>query len=152
MKRLFIVLGLLAVSCYSVAAQSAPQPAAKPATEDTATQQALIKLTKEWIDAEDRRDGAALDRLLADDFVGTAPSGVKATKKMVVPDPKGPGGGFSFTGDDFVSRVYGDMGVVFGNGTWKGKDKGTLCFTVAFVKRGETWQIVALHISQVPEH
>ena len=91
MKRLLIVLGLLAVSCGSVAAQSAPQPAAKPATDDSPTQQALIKLTKEWIDAEDRRDGATLDRLLADDFVGTAPSGVKATKKMVVPDPKGQG-------------------------------------------------------------
>ena len=151
MKRLLTIIGLLAASCFSVAAQSAPQTAAKPAPEDPA-QQALIKLTKAWIDAEDRRDGAALDRLLADDFVGTAPSGAKATKKMVVPDPKGQGGGFSFTGDDFVSRIYGDMGVVFGNGTWKGKDKGTLCFTVAFVKRGENWQIVAIHLSQVPEH
>ena len=148
MKRLSIILALIALSCFSTAAQSAP----KPTAEDTAGQEALIKLTKEWIDAEGRRDGATLDRLLADDFVGTAPSGDKITKKMVVPDPKGQGGGLDFTGDDFVARTYGDMGVVTGNGTWKAKDKGTLCFTLAFVKRAERWQIVAVHLSQLPQN
>ena len=147
MKRLLIICGLLAVGCLSTVAQ-AP---ARPAAEDNPIQKNLIALTREWIDAEGRRDGAALDRLLADDFVGVAPNGTKITKKMVVPDPKGQGGGLSFTGDDFVARIYGDMGVVFGNGTWKAKDQGTLCFTLAFVKRGERWQIVTAHVSQVPE-
>ena len=147
MKRLLIICGLLAVSCFSSEAQAPP----KPAADDGAVRETLIKLTKEWIDAEDRRDGAALDRLLADDFVGIPPSGQKITKKMVVPDPKGKGGGLSFTGDDFVARIFGDMGVVFGNGTWKAKDQGTLCFTLAFVKRAERWQIVSVHVSQVPE-
>jgi len=146
MKRLLIMMGLIAVSCFSTAAQTTPQPA----TDDSTARETLIKLTKEWIDAEGRRDGAALDRLLADDFVGIAPSGTKITKKMIVPDPKGQGGGLSFTGDDFVARTYGEMGVVFGNGTWKAKDQGTLCFTLAFVKRGERWQIVTAHLSQVP--
>ena len=147
MKRLLIICGLLAVSCFSTVAQTPP----KPATDDSTARQALITLTKEWIDAEGRRDGAALDRMLADDFVGIAPNGAKVTKKMVVPDPKGQGGGFSFTGDDFIARSYGDMGVVTGNGTWKTKDQGTLYFTVAFVKRGERWQIVTIHMSQMPE-
>ena len=88
MKRLLVILGLIAVSCFSTAAQTP----AKPATDDSATQEALIKLTKEWVDAEGRRDGATLDRLLADDFAGVAPNGAKVTKKMVVPDPKGPAG------------------------------------------------------------
>jgi hypothetical protein len=70
---------------------------------------------------------------------------------MVVPDPKGQGGGLSFTGDDFVARTYGDMGIVTGNGTWKAKDQGTLYFTLAFVKRGERWQIVTAHLSKMPE-
>lgn len=147
MKRLLIISGLLAVSCFSIAAQTTPNPA----SGDSATQEALIKLTKEWVDAEGRRDGATLDRLLADDFTGIAPNGAKVTKKMIVPDPKGPGGGFSFTADDFVARIFGDMGVVTGNGTWKTKDQGTLCFTLAFVKRGERWQIVTIHMSQVTE-
>lgn len=147
MRRLLVIAVWIAVSCFSIAAQTAPQPA----TDDNATREALIKLAKEWIDAEDRRDGAALDRLLADDFIGTAPSGTKVTKKMVVPDPKGKGGGLSFIGDDFVARSYGEMGVVFGNGTWKAKDQGTLCFTLAFVKRGDRWQIVSAHVSQVPQ-
>lgn len=147
MKRLLIISGLVVVSCFATLAQTP----AKPATEDSTTRETLITLTKDWIDAEGRRDGAALDRLLADDFVGTAPSGQKVTKKMVVPDPKGQGGGLSFTGDDFVARTYGDMGVVTGNGTWKAKDQGTLCFTLAFVKRGERWQIVTVHLSQMAE-
>ena len=148
MKRLLIIVGLIAVSCFSAAAQTPPD---KPVSgDDSAVKETLIKMTKEWIDAERRKDGAALDRLLADDFVGIAPSG-KVTKKMVVPDPKGQGGGLSFTGDDFVANIYGDMGIVFGNGTWKAQDQGTLCFTLAFVKRGERWQIVTVHLSQVPQ-
>src|SRR5689334_1044335 len=110
MKQLLIIVALITVSCFSAGAQTAP----KPGADDGATREALIKLAKEWVDAEGRRDGAALDRLLADDFIGTAPSGTRVTKKMVVPDPKGPGGGLSFTGDDYVARVFGDMAVVFG--------------------------------------
>ena len=148
MKRLLIIPALIAVICFSAAAQTPPD---KPSSGgDSAVKETLIKMTKEWIDAERRKDGAALDRLLADDFVGIAPSG-KVTKKMVVPDPKGPGGGLSFTGDDFVANIYGDMGIVFGNGTWTAQDQGTLCFTLAFVKRGERWQIVTIHLSQVPQ-
>jgi hypothetical protein len=148
MKRLLIILALIAISCFSTAAQTPPD---KPSGGgDGAVRETLIKMTKEWIDAEGKKDGAALDRLLADDFVGIAPSG-KVTKKMVVPDPKGEGGGLSFTGDDFIAKIYGDMGIVFGNGTWKETDKGTLCFTLAFVKRGERWQIVTVHLSQVPQ-
>jgi hypothetical protein len=147
MMRVLIIGVVVLASAFAAAAQTAP----KPANDDTAARDVLVSLTKDWIDAEAKRDGAALDRLLADDFVGTAPSGDKVTKKMVVPDPKGQGGGLSFTGDDFVARVYGDMGVVTGNGTWKEKEKGTLCFTLAFVKRGERWQIVTVHLSQVPQ-
>ena len=147
MKRLLLICALVFASPLVSAAQTAP----KPATDENSGRDALIQLTKDWIDAESRRDGAALDRLLAEDFVGIAPSGDKVTKKMIVPDPKGQGGGLSFTGDDFVARVYGDMGVVTGNGTWKAKEKGTLCFTLAFVKRGEQWQIVTVHLSQVPQ-
>jgi len=147
MKRLSIIFALIAVSCFSIAAQTPPD---KPSSGDSAVKETLIKLTKEWIDAERRKDGAALDRLLAEDFVGIAPSG-KVTKKMVVPDPKGPGGGLSFTGDDFVANIYGDMGIVFGNGTWTAQDQGTLCFTLAFVKRGERWEIVTVHLSKVPQ-
>jgi len=147
MKRWLIICALMFGGSFSSVAQTAP----KPPADDTAARDVLVSLTKDWIDAEARRDGAALDRLLADDFVGIAPSGDKVTKKMVVPDPKGQGGGLSFTGDDFVARVYGDMGVVTGNGTWKAKEKGTLCFTLAFVKHGERWQIVTVHLSQVPQ-
>jgi hypothetical protein len=148
MKRLLTIPALIAVICFSATAQTPPD---KPSSGgDSAVKETLIKMTKEWIDAERRKDGAALDRLLADDFVGIAPSG-KVTKKMVVPDPKGPGGGLSFTGDDFVANIYGDMGIVFGNGTWTAQDQGTLCFTLAFVKRGERWQIVTVHLSQVPQ-
>ena len=147
MRRWLIICLVVFASAFAAMAQTAP----KPPADDTAVRDALVSLTKDWINAEDKRDGAALDRLLADDFVGIAPSGDKVTKKMVVPDPKGQGGGLSFTGDDFVAHVYGDMGVVTGNGTWKAKDKGTLCFTLAFVKHGEHWQIVTAHLSQVPQ-
>lgn len=160
MKRTLLIAALVAASATLAAGQTAdkkPDPAtpAPAATSPAATspaasaQDAVVKLAKDWVDAENRRDGAALDRLLADDFVGTDLTGGKVTKKMVVPDPKGPGGGLSFTADDYVGRVYEDVAVVTGNGTWKTKEQGTLCFTLVFVKRQDRWQMVTAHVSNV---
>lgn len=143
-----VLVMLLIAAAASLAAGQTPE---KKTEAGGAPQDAVVKLAKDWIEAEDRRDGAALDRLLAEDFVGTAPSGEKVTKKMVVPDPQGRGGGLSFTGDDFVARVYGEMAVVTGNGTWKAREQGTLCFTLVFVKRQGRWQMVSAHVSNVPE-
>lgn len=147
MKRILIIAALTVAASLAVVAQTPD----KQREQSSSVKQVVEKMTSDWIDAERRRDGAALDRILADDFVGTAPSGEKVTKKMVVPDPKGQGGGLSFTGGDFATRVFDDMAIVTGNGTWEPKDQGTLTFTVVFVKRQERWQMVSAHISNVPK-
>ena len=147
MKRILIIAALTVAASLAVVAQTPD----KKTEQSSSVKQVVEKLASDWIDAERRRDGAALDRILADDFVGTAPSGDKVTKKMVVPDPKGQGGGLSFTGGDFATRIFDDMAIVTGNGTWEPKEQGTLTFTVVLVKRQERWQMVSAHISNVPK-
>jgi hypothetical protein len=145
MKRTLIIAVLLLASSSVAMAQATD----KKTEQAGSTEQIVLKMTNDWIDAERRRDGAALDRILDTDFVGTAPSGDILTKKMIVPDPKGPGGGLSFTGGDLAARVYDDVAVVTGNGTWIPKEEGTLTFTTVFVKREGRWQMVCAHISKV---
>jgi ketosteroid isomerase-like protein len=147
MKRILITAVLTLIASLTVVGQT---PEKKPApTEDV--EQIVLKLTNDWIEAELKRDGASLNRILADDFIATTPDGTKITKKMIVPDPKGKGGGLSFTGADFATRVFGDTAIVTGNGTWIPKEDGTLTFTVLFTKRQDRWQIVYVHISNVPK-
>lgn len=147
MKRILIAALLTLIASLTAVGQT---PEKKTAPEED-VEQIVLKLTNEWIEAEGKRDGAALNRLMADDFTATTPDGTKLTKKMIAPDPKGKGGGLSFTGADFATRVFGDTAIVTGNGTWIPKEDGTLTFTNVFVKRQDRWQMVYVHISNVPK-
>jgi ketosteroid isomerase-like protein len=59
-------------------------------------------------------------------------------------------GGLAIQVSDLKARMFGDTSVVTGRGTQKEGEKRELRFTVVFAKRGETWQMVAGHLSAVP--
>ena len=59
-------------------------------------------------------------------------------------------GGLAIQVTDLKARMFGDTSVVTGRGTPKEGEKRELRFTVVFAKRGEAWQMVAGHLSAVP--
>ncbi len=141
MQTLFLALGLLIVSAVPLAAQTkAPAQTAE---------EAVLQVTREWLAAEERNDRPTLQRIIADDFEGTAPRGNTVVKDDVMPI-EGSSGGLAMTTSEMKARVFGDTAVVRASGVQKAGEKREVRFTVFFVKRGAEWKMVAAHLSAVP--
>lgn len=102
---------------------------------------------------EVRRDRAAAERAMADEFIRTGPRGEVWDKAQTLANFTA-GDGTSaraVTFEDERVRVYGDTAVVTGLGVMKGRDKGGRPFevrnrcTFVLVKRDGRWQAVAVH-------
>ena len=141
MRKLFLMLGLLIACAIPLAAQT------KPATQTD--EQAVLQVTREWLAAEESHDRPTLQRIIADDFEGTAPRGNTVSKDDVMPR-EGSSGGVAMTTSEMKARVFGDTAVVRASGVQKAGEKREVRFTVVFVKRGNEWKMVAGHLSAVP--
>lgn len=118
----------------------------------------IIRLSHEWIEAVGRRDGDAIDRILADDFLiaGWAPGGKLGDKQFYIEDCLRPvdveQATFSF--DQWKFRIY--EGVVIANcvlnlhmrvagNEWGGE----FLLTDVWIKQGNDWRVVTRHTSPV---
>ena len=117
------------------------------------SEQAVLQAIQTWLDADERQDRATLDKLIADDFVGTAPRGRMVTKQDIIPQG-GTGHGLAISAQDIKVRLFGDTAIAVGRGVPKtqGQEpRPELRFTVVFAKRADGWQMVAAHLSPVPK-
>ena len=115
----------------------------------------LKKLEVVWGDAGIKKDFAALDRVLADDYASIDEEGIVQTKAQGIAALKS---GEDVNTSQVLSgmnvRVYGDAAVVTGKGVYKATHKGqpiggTVMFTDVWVKHGGSWQCVAEHASKL---
>jgi ketosteroid isomerase-like protein len=140
------------LSAILVVCAATPTPAqTEKQTSSGNAEQTVLQTTNDWLAAEERHDRAALERIIADDFVGTGPTGTTVTKRMIVPaESTRRAGGMRMKTQDVQARVYGDAAVVTGRGLPTGPEGGEVRFTLVFVKRQERWQMVAAHIAPLP--
>jgi len=75
MKRIAFAVGLV-ILVFGVAMLAQ--------TQTETVEQELIKLENGWVVALVKRDGAFLDRILADDFMTTSSRGIISTKAQIV--------------------------------------------------------------------
>ncbi len=146
---------LLVITLLTAAATAAiAQPTAKAPEQNDSAEQAVLQVTRAWLDADERQDRAALDKIIADDFLGTAPRGRTVNKRDIIPMEGTTGGhGLSINAQDIKVRIFGDTAIVTDRGIPKTQERGArpeLRFTVVFVKRADRWQMVAAHLSPVP--
>jgi ketosteroid isomerase-like protein len=146
MRQILLVTALFMAAAMPALAQTAT----KPEQNNSAAEQAVLKLTQEWLDAETKVDRAALNRIIADDFVGTGPRGTTVSKTDVIPREGSDSHGLAISGQDIKVRVFGDTAIVTGRGIPKVQDRPELRITVVFLKRADRWQMVAGHLSAVP--
>jgi ketosteroid isomerase-like protein len=120
-------------------------------------EQTLIALETSWSQAAITRDGAALDRFYADEYIFTNEDGVTTNKtKEIANITSGTFRLTAFKFNDVKVHLYGDVAVVTGEndvrGTWEDINKdisGPYRFTDVFVKRTGRWQCVASQSSRI---
>ena len=142
---LALVLGL---------ARAGPAAAAPPAPGPTAE---LRAVDASWNELRRKSDVAALDRLLADDWLLTHSDGRVQTKAEYLAELRDRvRTNQAIANEDVLVRLYGDTGVVTGtslqSGTSDGRPwSGRFRFTRVWVRRADGWRMVASHSSRLPE-
>jgi ketosteroid isomerase-like protein len=117
----------------------------------------LRAIQQELADAWIARDRAALERLIAPDWVVTHVQGERRTRDEVLRDMLESDATRidSMIADDIDVRVFGEAAVVTGRTQARGIQSGSafnvrLRFTDVFVCRNGAWQAVASHATLLP--
>ena len=115
-------------------------------------EQTLIALDKEWTAAELRLNDAdrkTIDRIVAEDFTGTTPFGQTENKAQYIASLKHTDD--TDVADQYLVRFYdgGHLAVMTHRGTVNGKP--TYRSTHVWMKRGNGWQLVQNHVSNISE-
>ena len=120
----------------------------------SAVELAIIQMEKDWVQAALKKDAGAMDRIIADDWIGIAFDGTALTKGAVLNDLRS-GTTVSHTIElgPLKVRVYGDTAIVNGSSTekstWQGKDtSGHYMLVDVFVNRNGRWQVVSSQVTK----
>ena len=147
MKPVFLALVLLTASNALFAQTKSDKSAAKQ----------LIQLEHDWSEADVKKDAAALNRILAEDWTGIDFEGTILTKAEVLRQ-------VSLHSDatetestelgDMKIRIFGSTALVSGTeiekSEYKGEDSsGTYIWTDVFVRRAGRWQAVSSQSTQL---
>ncbi len=118
------------------------------------------RLEREWLDAYERRDVEAMNRIVADDFTITHANGTVQTKAEIMVDLRAsresarPSSTFST--EDVRARVYGDAVVLTGRLTQRMERDGQMRmmqarYTDTYVRRQGRWQVVASQLTRIQQ-
>ncbi len=143
--RWLLVPTLVALSVVSPGAAQAP----------SATDQTVLKLDRELIDALFTKDRTAFEPLLADDYVYIHSNGTVANREQEIAQTMA--SDVKWTASKLSGlkiRVYGDAAIVTGTLTHTGSAKGYVggarLVTHLWVKRNGRWQTVGGQSTVVP--
>jgi ketosteroid isomerase-like protein len=150
MKRTIILTIALLIAVTTVTAQS----------KNKNIEQEFMRLHRAEEEAESKKDVAALDRLLNEDFIFVAANGSISDKKRFLDEIKGNDEPSSapqenLTYEDFKVRVYGKTAIVNYVLLVSGKDKDGKDYanryrmSVVWVKQKRDWQISNFHVTRV---
>jgi hypothetical protein len=143
MRPIILVGAVLALSSCTPAA-----PAALPAD--------LLQAVRAYDEAQLHGDRAALERLLASDYVLVNSRGQVQDKTSLIADYTTPGNSLEpFEIREPVQRVWNDGAVLGGLVTLRGVNGGqhfeaTLRFADVWVKRDGAWQVVFTEVTPIP--
>lgn len=155
MKRT-ILPALLAVAITFLA--SGRLSAKDPDMMSGSVEKTITQIEQDWGVALVKNDVAAIDSIVADEWLMSDPDGNLVTKAQSDADMKSGTMTFaSFKIDSLMVHVSGDTAVAFGleteKSTYKGADSsGQYRFTDVFVKRDGRWVAIATHVSKVAKH
>ena len=126
------------------------------ANNNPSARQYILESERQWAESVATGDTSALQRILADDFVGIDSKGRTYTKAQTIADtPKAPRYFVSNHLNEVKVRFYGNTAVAQGSESWvrrRGEPRrGRFVWTDTWINRNGRWQIVAAEDLIVPE-
>ncbi|QJR09411.1 hypothetical protein DSM104443_00455 [Usitatibacter rugosus] len=144
-----------AVASLLLLAACATSPVNDTAT-DAQTITLLTRQADDWDKAIVRKDRAAIEANMGEDFRQIDSAGNVETKRSFVDDLVSPQLAIDpYVVEDFDVRLYGDTALLSGRTRMTGRYDGKpfsshYRYIDIYVKRGGRWQIVSVQISKIP--
>ena len=141
-------------------ASTVSQQPQKPRDEHplSPAEQEVRKLEREWLDAYEKRDPEAMNRIVADDFKLTFSDGTVQTKADILSQLKSErDSGFpspKLSTEDVESRVEGNSVILTGRFIQQIERDGQIRmmqmrFTDTYAKRQGSWQVISSHLTRI---
>jgi len=117
--------------------------------QEKTAEQTLLQLENDWSQADLHKDAAALNRILAEDWIGIDFEGTVLNKTQALRGIASDAAALESTIlRNMKVRIYGDTAVITGTdteqGEYHGKDSsGSYVWTDVFVRRNGRWQAVS---------
>ena len=116
---------------------------------DSQAAQEIRRLNDEWVEALETRDGATLDRIMADDFIFMHPMEGDDEGQFIADVESGDVRVEHMGRENVAVRIFGDTAVMScrdtANWQYKGRDfTGTYKTLHVYARRAERWQLVAI--------
>jgi ketosteroid isomerase-like protein len=106
----------------------------------------ITESERQWAESVATGDTTAIQRILADDFIGVDPKGRQYTKSQMISETRNaPKYFLSNRLNNVKVRFYGDTAVAQGDESWRRHDgeHGRFVWTDTWIWRNGRWQIVA---------
>jgi ketosteroid isomerase-like protein len=119
------------------------------------TERYILESERQWAESVATGDTSAIERILADDFIGIDPKGHLYTKqKMIDGTRNAPKYFVSNRLNDVKVRFYGNTAIAQGSETWEKRsgERGRFVWTDTWLRRNGLWQIVAAEDMIAPEN
>ena len=142
LKRALPIVGVLCL-CHCSAQQDQKE-----------VERYIVSSERQWAESVATGDTSAIERILADDFIGVDPKGRLYTKQQMIGDtPNAPKHFVSNRINDVKVRFYGKTVVAQGSETWEKRsgERGCFVWTDTWLWRNGRWQIVAAEDLIAPE-
>ena len=114
----------------------------------------ILDSERQWAESVATGDTSAIERILADDFIGVDPEGHLYTKQQMIDDTRNAPNYFvSNRLNDVKVRFYGTTAIAQGSETWEKRsgERGRFVWTDTWLQRNRQWQIVAAEDLIAPE-
>ncbi|MGD0097127.1 MAG: nuclear transport factor 2 family protein [Terracidiphilus sp.] len=154
-RRTANALLLIAALAPALPAQQPPS-AGMPRAEKHESRQEIFQLEDAWRDALMKADTAAMDKLLADDYMAILPNGTLQSKEQALANLRNPTTHFSvITVSDRRVRFYGTTALVTSRvdvvgASPNGPISGGFRYTRVYVKDKQgSWKIVSFEASRI---
>ena len=144
-RRLSHVLAMLGTLCLCNCSMQKDQKE---------TERYILESERQWAESVATGDTSAIERILADDFIGVDPKGRLYTKQEMIDETRNAPKYFvSNRLNEVKVRFYGSTAIVQGSETWEKRsgERGRFVWTDTWLRRNGRWQIVAAEDLIAPE-